>query len=61
MLDPSLYEIYGAKKSGKKKDDLPAFDKSQLLGQTCLKNFYLMPVYFSPKLHSKDSSKSIET
>jgi hypothetical protein len=59
VLDQNYYELYGARKSGKKKDDLPAFDKAQLLKQTCLKNFYLMPIYYSPKLQGKDSTKSI--
>lgn len=59
--DESLYEIFGARKSGKKKDGLPAFEKSISLAQTCLKNFSLIPLFESPKLQSKDSIKSIET
>lgn len=43
--DESLYEVFGARKSGKKKDGLPAFEKSICLAQTCLKNFSLIPLF----------------
>jgi len=43
--DESLYEIFGARKSGKKKDGLPAFEKSQSLAQTFLHNFSLVPLF----------------
>ena len=37
----SNYEIYGAKKNGKKKEDLPAIEHPQLLKKTNLKRFYI--------------------
>lgn len=54
--------MYGARKSGKKKDSLPAFEKGQMLAQTGLRNFCLVP---ATEKHeegkSKGSLKSIET
>ena len=61
-LDPTLYEVYASKRSGKKKSDLPAFDKEQEVGMTGYQNFYLQPIYEEVKLKKKMSSlKSIET
>lgn len=64
VSDWTQYEVYGAKKCGKKKTGLPSFDKGQLLGQTALKNFFLELKIMKPqllKLESNSSMKSIQS
>ena len=38
------YEIYGAKKSGKRKQDLPSIEHDQILKNTNIKRFYICPI-----------------
>lgn len=39
--DLGQYEMYGARKNGKKKSDLPALSKNQLISKTGMKRFAL--------------------
>lgn len=61
VADPALYEVYAARKSGKRNRDLPAFDLAQTVGQTGNRSFYLQ-LKGEQKMQKKVSSiKSIET
>ena len=48
--------MYGAKKNGKKKNDLPSIEQDQSIVYTKLDRFYLKPLYKAARLQSKKSS-----
>lgn len=47
--DLELYEMYGARKSGKKKSDLPALSTHQVINKTGMKRFALYPLWLKSK------------
>lgn len=62
IRDPKAYELYGAKKNGKKKGDLPSIEHQQILCQTNLKRFYLQPLYpLSNPRTLKNSPSSLQS
>ena len=56
--------MYGARKNGKKKSDLPALLKDQVINKIGMKRFALCPVWLKTKNNSSGellTLKSIET
>ena len=53
---PSSYELYGAKKSGKKKNDFPSLEYEQLICNTKLSRFHLLPLFHIIRKHSDEST-----
>lgn len=58
------YELYGARKNGQKKVDLPALSKNQVINKIGMKRFTLCPLSIKKKNNSSGkllTMKSIET
>lgn len=62
--DLELYEMYGARKSGKKQSDFPALSTNQVINKTGMKRFALYPLWLKSKNNSSGellTLRSIET
>ena len=62
--DLELYELYGARKNGKKKSDLPALSTHQVIDKIGMKRFALYPLWLKSKNNNSRkllTLRSIET
>jgi hypothetical protein len=51
--DLTCYELYGAKKNGKRKSDFPSLEYEQTIENTKLTRFHLFPLFPMNRKHSE--------
>lgn len=54
--DLTCYELYGAKKNGKRKSDFPSLEYEQNIESTKLTRFHLFPLFPMNRKHSEEST-----
>ena len=54
--DLTCYELYGAKKNGKRKSDFPSLEYEQNIESTKLTRFHLFPLFPINRKHSEEST-----
>lgn len=54
--DLTYYELYGAKKNGKRKSDFPSLEYEQNIESTKLTRFHLFPLFPMNRKHSEEST-----